>query len=262
MSNADRLRIVARPSLFPRGKIRKFGEMRYVALATDYDGTLASQGTVRPQTFAALERLRASGRRVVLVTCRELEDLQRVCPRLDLVDRVVAENGALLYDPRTREERVLAEAPPPELERNLRQRGAYPLTAGRVIVATREPHQLAAVEVVRELGLEWEVIFNKGAVMLLPSGVNKRTGLEAALQDLRLSPRNTVAVGDAENDHAMLAACACGVAVGNALDALKERADLVLRSERGEGVEELIDRMVEDDLEGGYEGFQGLGRDS
>lgn len=222
--------------------------MRYLALATDYDGTLASRGTVRPQTFAALERLRASGRRAVLVTGRELEDLQKVCPRLDLFDLVVAENGALLYDPRTREERVLAEAPPPELERNLRRRGAYPLTAGRVIVATREPHQLAAVEAVRELGLEWQVIFNKGAVMLLPSGVNKQTGLAAALQELRLSPRNTVAVGDAENDHAMLAACECGVAVGNALDALKERADLVLRSERGEGVEELIDRVVEDDL--------------
>ena len=222
--------------------------MRYLALATDYDGTLAEQGTVRPETVAAVERLRKSGRRVVLVTGRELRDLQTVFDRFDLFDLVVAENGALLYRPQTREEKCVAEPPPPALAERLRQRGATPLHTGRVIVATREPYEVAAVEVVRELGLEWQVIFNKGAVMLLPSGVNKQTGLTLALEELCLSMRNTVAVGDAENDHAMLAASECGVAVANALDSLKERADLVTRGARGAGVEELIDRIIEDDL--------------
>ena len=214
--------------------------MRYLAVATDYDGTLAEQGTVRPETVAAVERLRKSGRRVVLVTGRELRDLQTVFDRFDLFDLVVAENGALLYRPQTREEKCVAEPPPPALAERLRQRGATPLHTGRVIVATREPYEVAAVEVVRELGLEWQVIFNKGAVMLLPSGVNKQTGLTLALEELCLSMRNTVAVGDAENDHAMLAASECGVAVANALDSLKERADLVTRGARGAGVEELI----------------------
>ncbi|TMB08849.1 MAG: HAD-IIB family hydrolase [Deltaproteobacteria bacterium] len=222
--------------------------MRYLAVATDYDGTLAEQGTVRPETVAAVERLRKSGRRVVLVTGRELRDLQTVFDRFDLFDLVVAENGALLYRPQTREEKCVAEPPPPALAERLRQRGATPLHTGRVIVATREPYEVAAVEVVRELGLEWQVIFNKGAVMLLPSGVNKQTGLTLALEELCLSMRNTVAVGDAENDHAMLAASECGVAVANALDSLKERADLVTRGARGAGVEELIDRIIEDDL--------------
>ncbi len=222
--------------------------MRYLALATDYDGTLAEQGTVRPETVAAVERLRKSGRRVVLVTGRELRDLQTVFDRFDLFDLVVAENGALLYRPQTREEKCVAEPPPPALAERLRQRGAIPLHTGRVIVATREPYEVAALEVVRELGLEWQVIFNKGAVMLLPSGVNKQTGLALALEELCLSMRNTVAVGDAENDHAMLAASECGVAVANALDSLKERADLVTRGARGAGVEELIDRIIEDDL--------------
>jgi HAD superfamily hydrolase (TIGR01484 family) len=222
--------------------------VRYLALATDYDGTLAEQGTVRPETVAAVERLRKSGRRAILVTGRELRDLQTVFDRFDLFDLVVAENGALLYRPQTREETCLAEPPPPALAERLRQRGATPLHTGRVIVATREPHEVAALEVVRELGLEWQVIFNKGAVMLLPSGVNKQTGLALALERLCLSMRNTVAVGDAENDHAMLAASECGVAVANALDSLKERADLVTRGARGAGVEELVDRIIEDDL--------------
>ena len=222
--------------------------MRYLALATDYDGTLAEQGRVRPETIAAVERLRKSGRRALLVTGRELQDLRTVFDRFDLFDLVVAENGALLYRPQTKEEIPLAESPPPELAERLRRRGATPLGVGQVIVATREPHQIDALEVVHELGLEWQVIFNKGAVMLLPSGVNKQTGLLAALSELGLSMRNTVAVGDAENDHAMLAASECGVAVANALDVLKDRADLVTRAARGAGVEELIDRMLHDDL--------------
>ena len=222
--------------------------VRYLALATDYDGTLAEQGKVRPDTVAALERLRKSGRRALLVTGRELEDLKSVFDRLDLFDLVVAENGALLYRPQTREEVVLAEPPPPELAERLRKHGATPLGVGRVIVATREPHQIAALEAVHELGLEWQVIFNKGAVMLLPSGVNKQSGLAVALTELGLSMRNTVAVGDAENDHAMLAASECGVAVANALASLKDRADLVTRGPRGAGVEELIARMLQDDL--------------
>jgi uncharacterized protein YciI len=79
--------------------------MYFIALATDYDATLASHGRVDEQTIAALERLKASGRRLLLVTGRELPDLKRVFDRLDLFDVVVAENGSLLYFPRTQEER-------------------------------------------------------------------------------------------------------------------------------------------------------------
>jgi len=78
--------------------------MRYFALATDYDGTLAHDGVVSATTIAALERLRASGRKLILVTGRELADLLRAFTRIDLFDRVVAENGALIYSPATREE--------------------------------------------------------------------------------------------------------------------------------------------------------------
>lgn len=236
-----------RPPLPPKRCRAQIQRVRYLALATDYDGTLAQEGAVRHRTFEALEKLRQSGRRAILVTGREMDDLERVCPRLDLFDRIVAENGALLYRPQTREEVLLAERPPPALVERLRERGV-PASAGRVIVALREPHEIEAVKVIRELGLELQVVFNKGAVMLLPSGVNKQTGLSVALAELGLSAHNTVAVGDAENDHAMLAASELGVAVANALDALKERADLVTRGARGEGVEELIARILDDDL--------------
>jgi HAD superfamily hydrolase (TIGR01484 family) len=82
--------------------------MHYLALATDYDGTIAHDGVVDDATIATLERLRASTRKLILVTGRELPDLARTLPRMDLFDLIVAENGALLYDPASHEEHTLA----------------------------------------------------------------------------------------------------------------------------------------------------------
>jgi hydroxymethylpyrimidine pyrophosphatase-like HAD family hydrolase len=222
--------------------------MRYLALCCDYDGTLATDGRVLPETVRALERLIASGRRLVLVTGRELDDLQRVCPRLDLFHAVVAENGALLYDPATGTETALAARPPDAFLTALRERGVAPVSVGRVIVATWEPHETVVLETIRDLGLELQVIFNKGAVMVLPAGVNKATGLASALRRLGLSAHNAVGVGDAENDHALLASCECSAAVANALPTLKSAADIVTAADHGAGVVELIDELLRDDL--------------
>jgi hydroxymethylpyrimidine pyrophosphatase-like HAD family hydrolase len=222
--------------------------MRYHAVACDYDGTLAHYGRINDETVAALEALRGSGRRLIMVTGRTLDDLQRNFSRLDLFERVVAENGALLYYPKERKEKPLAEPPPKELVRLLEERGVEPISVGRSIVATWEPHEATALETIRDLGLEMQVIFNKGAVMILPSGVNKATGLKAALDDLRLSPHNAVGVGDAENDHALFSLCECSVAVANALPSVKKQADWVTRGDHGAGVIELCEALLRDDL--------------
>ena len=221
--------------------------MRYLALATDYDGTLATDGVVTEDTVRALERLKASGRKLLLVTGRHMPDLQQVFTKLELFDRVVAENGALLYDPATREEKVLAAAPKEEFLEALRAAGV-PFAAGRSIVASWTPSETAILSAIKRLGLDYQVIFNKGAVMVLPSGINKATGLNSALEELQLSAHNTVAIGDAENDHAFLSGSECGVAVANALPALKEKADVVMRGDHGTGVVELIDELLKNDL--------------
>lgn len=221
---------------------------RIRALATDYDGTLAEEGKVRGEVLAALRRLKRAGRKLLLVTGRELEDLMRVFPEVGVFDTVVAENGALLYTPSPPREKPLAQAPPAKFVATLRERGVSPISCGRIIVATWQPHENVVLDTIRELGLELEVIFNKGAVMVLPSGVNKATGLRAALQAFGIDPKQVVGVGDAENDHSLLGACGVGAAVANAVPALKERADIVLSRARGDGVRELIDRVLENDL--------------
>ncbi len=221
--------------------------MHFLALATDYDGTLAHHGVVTPDTVVALRRFKETGRRVILVTGREMPDLRTVFPEIGLFDRIVAENGALIVDPATGEERPMAPAPPAAFVETLEARGVGPISVGRVIVATWEPHQDTVLEVIRDLGLELQVIFNKGAVMVLPAGVNKAVGLDAALRELGLSAHNVVGVGDAENDHAFLRACGCSAAVANALQSVKDEADIRLAADHGPGVIELVERICRDD---------------
>jgi len=222
--------------------------VRFLALAADYDGTLAHHGRVDEATLAALRRVRPSGRRLLLVTGRELPSLFRTFAHAELFDLIVAENGGLLYEPATGSERPLADAPPPTLVEALRARGVQPLSVGRVVVATFEPHEVTALQVIHELGLGHKVVFNKDAVMLLPPGVDKGSGLTAALALLGIDPNAVVGIGDAENDHALLPICGFGAAVANALPALKERADYVTAGERGAGVAELVDLLIGTDL--------------
>lgn len=224
--------------------------MRFVALAADFDGTLATDGLIDAATIAALTRLRQSGRELILVTGREIPDLIELCPELELFSLVVAENGAVLFWPATQHIRLLADPPPNALVDTLRDLEVAPLSVGRVIVATWHPHEATVLETIRDHGLEHQVIFNKGAVMILPPGVNKRSGLMAALQELRLSPHNVVGIGDAENDHSFLSLCECAVAVENALPTLKLRSDFVTVGKSGAGAVELIDELLATDLRG------------
>jgi hydroxymethylpyrimidine pyrophosphatase-like HAD family hydrolase len=221
--------------------------MRYTAVALDFDGTIAHDSEVPAHVIDGLRRLKETGRKVLLVTGRELPELLAIFEPIKIFDRVVAENGALLYRPASGERRELGEAPPQALIDLLRERGV-PISVGQSIVATVEPHETAVLQAIRELGLERPVIFNKGAVMILPPGINKASGLAVALNELGLSARNLVAAGDAENDHALLEAAEYSVAVANAIPTLKAAADRVTRDARGDGVLEVIADLIESDL--------------
>jgi HAD superfamily hydrolase (TIGR01484 family) len=88
--------------------------MKWRALATDFDGTIATDAVVDEPTQFALVRLRSANVRTLLVTGRHLSDFEAMASFITIFDIVVAENGAVLFEP--------------------------------------------------ELGLELQVIFNKGAV--------------------------------------------------------------------------------------------------
>jgi hydroxymethylpyrimidine pyrophosphatase-like HAD family hydrolase len=222
--------------------------MRYLALAADYDGTLAMSGSLSAEVEGALEQLRSSGRRVVLVTGRTFEEFEAACSNMALFDCVVLENGAVLYSPSTRQLTELCPPASPQLAGELTRRGVEPVIRGQAIVATRRPNEIAVLETIRDLGLELQIIFNGAAVMVLPSGVNKGSGLQAALREIGLSTHEIVGVGNAENDHSFLEICECSVAVDNAVAALKAKVDFCTRGSNGSGVAELIDELITTDL--------------
>ena len=224
--------------------------MHYLALASDYDGTLAKDGQVNQRTIDALKRAKNSGRKLLLVTGRLLEDLRHVFPRLDLFDLVIAENGALIarIDHQAQvTERLLGKPPEAQFLQALRDRN-IPFSTGRIIVATLHPHEIQVAEVIKDLGLKREIIMNKGAAMILPQGVNKGSALLEAIHDLQLDPQQVVGLGDAENDLAFLNVCGLSVAMANALPALKEAVDYTTQGSRGDGAVEIIEMLLANDL--------------
>jgi hydroxymethylpyrimidine pyrophosphatase-like HAD family hydrolase len=219
----------------------------YAALATDYDGTIATHGVVPQSTLEALERFRESGHKLVLVTGRSLDDLLRHVPCTGAFDTVVAENGAHLYRPATGEQRLLGERPPEAFVQALRDRGIDRLYVGEVVMSTPRAFEAAVQQAVDASGLALRLTPNIGSVMILPEGVDKASGLRVALAELGLSLPDTVGVGDAENDYDLLACCGYAVAVANALPCLKEQADWVTSKPEGAGVEELIQHLLDGD---------------
>jgi hypothetical protein len=226
-----------RPDRLLAGGITNGGVRYFRAVALDFDGTLAD-GPVAPATLAALTEARARGIRVILVTGRIMSELRAVFPEVDEhVDAVVAENGGLLVTHGG--VRLLAAPVGRAVSAALTGRGIAH-RSGQVLIGGAAADEPAALEVVRELGLDCQLIRNRGELMILPAGVTKRTGLLEALGELGLSPHNAIGVGDAENDHSLLDACEVGVAVANAVDALRAHADMILARPDGEGVADLL----------------------
>lgn len=223
--------------------------MNFDALSTDFDGTIAFDGTVDDATAAALRRAKDAGLRLVMVTGRELPDLFRTFNDVALFDRIVAENGAVLYEPASASIEVIGQPAPAALVDALASRGV-PISVGHSIVATVEPFEHEVLSAIRDLSLEWHVIFNKGSVMALPADITKATGLVPALEALGVTPARTIGVGDAENDQAFLRLCGLSVAVANALPSVKELAHVVTAGARGAGVIELIDELLAGRLDG------------
>ena len=221
----------------------------YAALATDYDGTIASHGRVDEPTAEALGSARAAGLALILVTGRELTDLFTVFDRHALFDLIVAENGAVLHDSACSLSETIGEAPPSALL-NALTRQRIPFSVGRSIVATNQPYERALRSVIRDLAIDWHVILNKESVMALPRAVTKATGLRAALTRLGLAPEQTIGVGDAQNDREFLRICGLAVAVANALPSVKDVAHVITTHACGTGVREMIDMLLSGQLEG------------
>ncbi|MEQ1868939.1 MAG: HAD hydrolase family protein [Vicinamibacterales bacterium] len=200
--------------------------MKLSAIALDYDGTIARNDVLSPDVRHAISVLRTKGILVMLVTGRILDELRRVAGSLHFVDAVIAENGAVVHYPDKGITSALAPPVPDAMLAEIRRRG-IPFRNGLSIVDTRADEAPHLLDIIRALELPWVLAFNAGQVMVLPQGVSKATGLKLVLDRQRVSARNTLAIGDAENDHEMLRLAEVGVAVAWGSAVLRQAADLL-----------------------------------
>jgi hypothetical protein len=222
--------------------------MRYVALAAGFDGTLARDGRCDERCLDALRSLAATGRKLILVTGRVLRELLEIFPEARLFDYVVAENGAVMYHPATRQSAILAQAPPEILIQELQRRQVTPMSVGSSSITTLQTNEEEVRATLRKLELDCQTVANDGVLSVLPSGVDKAFGVQAALKELGLSAHNLAAIGDGENDLALFALAEHAAAVRNADAALKRAADRTTHGAWCDGFLELAHELIANDL--------------
>jgi hydroxymethylpyrimidine pyrophosphatase-like HAD family hydrolase len=217
--------------------------MRFSVLALDYDGTIAQDGALNERVRAAIKEVRSHGIAVVLVTGRILRDLQQRLNDLRLFDVVVAENGAVVLHPHSGRSILLGQPPPSFFFERLQAHGISVL-AGECIIEAEASEAARILPLIKESELALVMAFKRNRVMILPQAISKATGLREVLTAMRASVHNTLAIGDAENDHELLAACEMGVAVGWGSPQLKAAADMVLEGPDPGTVADYITRIA------------------
>ncbi len=219
--------------------------MKLSVIALDYDGTIARGDVLDPSVRNAVAAARTQGIVVLLVTGRILDELRRAAGDLHFVDGVIAENGAIIHFPHNGRTSALAPQIPAGFLAELRRLG-IPFAAGQCLVDTAASESPRLLEVIRTLELPLALLFNRGRVMTLPQGVSKATGLHVALETLRLSARNAVAIGDAENDHELLRLAEVGAAVAWGSKTLQAAADVVINGVGPPAVADYVRRVAAD----------------
>lgn len=215
------------------------------AIACDYDRTLTDEKLkVSKQAVQALKVARARKKvKVIIVSGRMLGFLMKMNERFQVADALVAENGAVIFLPNVGTKLVLGE------KFGKRSRNAFklldaPLEMGDVIISTKRTYEAPVLKILNETKLNVNIEYNRDSLMILPKGINKGKGVLRALLLLGVPRGGLACIGDAENDIALFRIADVSVAVGNAVDSLKEQAHVVCNSPYGKGVMEFVKGYV------------------
>ncbi len=222
---------------------------------TDFDSTLtiAQPNTVPDEVWKALRAWKAQGNTLILATGRTLPYL--VGPsgiddpaKLRIFDMIVAENGAVMWDPHADRVTLLADPPSPLLVDRLRAALGGDLTVGYGCISAPKTRTSDIEAVLGQVSADLNRIFGTTSVMYVPRGVSKLSGIRHALRELNIHPSRCATIGDGENDHDMLDRSATPfgmtVAVQNAEPATQKLAQYVTVSEKGYGVMELLSALL------------------
>jgi hydroxymethylpyrimidine pyrophosphatase-like HAD family hydrolase len=151
-------------------------------------GTLAQDECIPPPLQHALEQLHLAGYVLFLVTGRRTNSIQLGALQTCFAG-IVWENGAVLSDRTSNELYLPFGHLDPRLVDAL-EAARVPLEHGVAIRATWVPHEETVWRILRETQSEAAIVHNKGALMLLPPGAAKGSGLERLLELCGFSRHN------------------------------------------------------------------------
>jgi hydroxymethylpyrimidine pyrophosphatase-like HAD family hydrolase len=217
----------------------------------DYDGTLTYESNEVPQiTGEALNKMRKKKLATLgIISGRDLSFLKRIDDRLSNVfSFLIAENGAVSYFSDSKQKEVLGKEWAEQAERMF-PRSGIPMHSAEVMFATSIDNAPRFSEFLSKSGFEAKLVPNRDSLMILPPNVDKGTGVAATIRHFGTTKKLFLTCfGDGENDLALFAPADLGVAVANAVDALKKIADVVTEKPGGYGVAEYLSEtfLIED----------------
>jgi hydroxymethylpyrimidine pyrophosphatase-like HAD family hydrolase len=220
-------------------------------LIFDYDGTLTYESLEVPRVAKdALWRMKKLNLATLgIISGRDLPFLQRVDKTLSNVfSFLIAENGAISYFSDLKKKEVLGKDWSEKAKRIFANSG-IPMHFAEIMFATGIENSPQVSEFLSKSKLEAKLVPNRDSLMVLPPDVDKGTGVAATIQHFGTTRKLFLTCfGDGENDLALFAPADLGVAVANAVDALKKIADVVTEKPGGYGVAEYLHEtfLIED----------------
>ncbi len=220
-------------------------------LIFDYDGTLTYETSEVPQVARdALKKMKEKGLATLgIISGRDLSFLMKVDQALSNVfSFLIADNGAVSYFSDLKRKEVLGKEWAEKAKRLFPTSG-IPMHSSEVMFATSIQYAPRFSEFLSKSGFEAKLIPNRDSLMIVPPNVDKGTGVAATIQHFGTTRKLFLTCfGDGENDLALFAPADLGVAVANAVDALKKIADVVTEKPGGYGVAEYLDEtfLIED----------------
>ncbi len=186
------------------------------------------------------------GLRVILVSGREYPTLASIARRIRVVDAVVAENGALVDSPFVGRPKRYGRATGTRVRERFAITNLHGIEVGEVVVSV--PLRSAREAGRRVAGLAVTLVRNADRVMIVPRGVDKATGVRAAMRGLRLGAASFAAIGDGDNDLPLLRAAALAGAVHNARPGVRAESDYICKASVGAGVREFVRGPLSDQI--------------
>jgi len=223
--------------------------MDYKLLATDIDGTITDEhGRIHLKAIDTIRNLEERGIKVVLVSGRPLPFVESLALFVGTSGPVIAENGAVI---KIGPEPFLIGDPQPAKDALVELQRHFPVEPDddnryrlvdislKMTVAPESLQQYITTHLLPVTLLVTNVMLH-----LVDNRVSKGKAVNNVIQQLGITPAETIVSGDSFNDLSLFEIGATNLAVANAPDALKEKANYVSTHLYGEGFSELIRRLI------------------